>query len=86
MADIGVRELKQRLSECLDRAERGELLRVTDRGRPKALLGPLPGRARIGQGVEEGWINPASGESLRDVRRWSARERTQDALSEDRGS
>jgi len=41
-----VRELKQKLSEYLDRAERGEVLRVTDRGRPKAVLGPLPGRAR----------------------------------------
>ena len=40
MADVGVRELKQRLSEYLDRAERGELVRVTERGRPKALLGP----------------------------------------------
>ncbi len=29
---MGVRELKQRLSEYLDRAERGEIIRVTDRG------------------------------------------------------
>ncbi len=56
MPDVGVRELKQRLSEYLDRAERGEVLRVTDRGRPKAVLGPLPGRARIEEGVAEGWI------------------------------
>ena len=47
MTDVGVRELKQRLSEYLDRAQRGEVLRVTDRGRPKAVLGPLLGRARI---------------------------------------
>src|SRR5919198_735703 len=33
MADVGGRELKQRLSEYLDRAERGELVRVTDRAR-----------------------------------------------------
>lgn len=86
MADVGVRELKQRLSEYLDRAERGELLRVTDRGRPKALLGPLPGRERVGQGIEDGWITPGSGEPLRETRRWTARERTLDVLSEDRGS
>lgn len=86
MADVGVRELKQRLSEYLDRAERGELLRVTDRGRPKALLGPLPGRARIGAGIEEGWITPGSGEPLRHARRWAARARTPDVLSDDRGS
>ena len=86
MADVGVRELKQRLSEYLDRAERGELLRVTDRGRPKAMLGPLPGRARLGEGIEEGWITPGSGEPLRDVRRWTARERSLEALSDDRGA
>ena len=86
MADVGIRELKQHLSEYLDRAERGEVLRVTDRGRPKALLGPLPGRARIAQGIEEGWITPGSGAALRDARRWKARERTLDVLSEDRGS
>ncbi len=86
MTDVGVRELKQRLSEYLDRAERGEVVRVTDRGRPKALIGPLPGRARIGEGIEKGWITPGSGASLRDVRRRSARERSDDALSEDRGA
>jgi len=85
MADVGVRELKQRLSEYLDRAERGELLRVTDRGRPKALLGPLPGRARIEEGIAEGWIAPGSGEALRGTRRWTARERTLDVLADDRG-
>jgi len=85
MADVGVRELKQRLSEYLDRAERGELLRVTDRGRPKALLGPLPGRGRVEEGVAEGWITPGSGDGLRVVRRWKARRRVLDALADDRG-
>jgi prevent-host-death family protein len=84
MADVGVRELKQRLSEYLERAERGELLRVTDRGRPKALLGPLPGRARVEEGVSEGWITPGSGASLGVVRRWRPRGRVLDALAEDR--
>ena len=86
MADVGIRELKQHLSEYLDRAERGEIVRVTDRGRPKALLVPLPGRARIVEGIEEGWITPGSGAALRDVRRWTARQRTVDVLSEDRGT
>jgi prevent-host-death family protein len=85
MPDVGVRELKQKLSEYLDRAERGEVLRVTDRGRPKAVLGPLPGRARVEEGVAEGWITAGSGESLRDVPRRSARKRVLDVLSEDRG-
>ena len=85
MADVGVRELKQRLSEYLDRAERGELLRVTERGRPKALLGPLPGRARIEEGVAEGWIKAGSRARLRRVRRAKAKRRIVDALAEDRG-
>ena len=57
--DVGVRELKQHLSEYLDRAARGETIRVTDRGIPKAVLGPLPGRLRIDEGIAEGWITPA---------------------------
>jgi prevent-host-death family protein len=85
MADVGVRELKQRLSEYLDRAERGELLRVTDRGRPKALLGPLPGRARVEQGTAEGWVKPGSGAGLCPVPRVKSSGRVLDALAEDRG-
>jgi prevent-host-death family protein len=85
MADVGIRELKQRLSEYLDRAERGELVRVTDRGRPKALLGPLPGRANVEDGVAAGWITPGSGERLRPVARAKARTRVLDVVAEDRG-
>ena len=85
MADVGVRELKQHLSEYLARAERGETLRVTDRGRPKAILGPLPGRARIEEGIEAGWITPGSGAALAPVRRWTSAQRSADVLSEDRG-
>lgn len=84
MADVGVRELKQRLSEYLDRAERGELVRVTDRGRPKALLGPLPGRARIDEGIAGGWITPGSGTQLGPTRRWRGRTGVLDSLTEDR--
>lgn len=86
MADVGVRELKQHLSEYLDRAEHGELVRVTDRGRPKALLGPLPGRGRIDEGVAAGWITPASASPLTESRRWPGRRSVLDALAEDRGS
>jgi prevent-host-death family protein len=87
MADVGVRELKQRLSEYLDRAERGELVRVTDRGRPKALLGPLPGRAQIENGIAEGWITPPAqaDKELGPSKPWKARRRILDVLAEDRG-
>lgn len=86
MADVGVRELKQHLSAYLERAERGEVLRVTDRGRPKALLGPLPGRARIEEGIADGWISPGSGNPLGPVTRRAGDRRVLDALAEDRGA
>jgi len=86
MADVGVRELKQHLSEYLDRAERGELLRVTDRGRPKALIGPLPGHARVEQGISEGWITPGSDERLGPATRHEGSVSVSDALAEDRGA
>ena len=40
MATVGVRELKNRLSEFLRRVADGEHITVTDRGRPVAVLGP----------------------------------------------
>lgn len=83
--DVGVRELKQRLSEMLDRAERGEIVRVTDRGRPKAIIGPIPGRAAIERGIAEGWITPGSGGPLPPARRWPSARTVAEVLDEDRG-
>ena len=42
MASVGVRELRQRASELLRRVEDGETIEITDRGRPVAVLAPLP--------------------------------------------
>ena len=42
MISIGIRELRQRASEVLRRVEAGETVEVTDRGRPVALLTPVP--------------------------------------------
>jgi prevent-host-death family protein len=42
MASVGVRELRQRASELLRRVADGETIEITDRGRPVALLTPLP--------------------------------------------
>jgi len=85
MADVGIRELRARLSAYLDRAERGEVLTVTERGRPKAVLGPVPGRARIDEGIAAGWITPAAGGALNPVRRHPGRMTVTAALAEDRG-
>jgi prevent-host-death family protein len=42
MTRVGIRELRQRASEYLRRVEAGETIEVTDRGRPVALLTPIP--------------------------------------------
>ena len=39
--DVGIRELKNRLSEYVARVKAGTDITVTDRGRPVALLRPL---------------------------------------------
>lgn len=84
--DVGIRELKQNLSAYLERAARGETIRVTDRGLPKAILGPVPGAARLDQGLAEGWISaPESRAPAGQVRRARAKGRSDEALTEDRG-
>lgn len=85
--DVGIRELKAKLSEYLDRAERGELIRVTERGRPKALIAPIPGGPdRIEQGIREGWIRPGNGERMKPLKRgFKASRSIQEMLDEDRG-
>lgn len=65
--DVGIRELKAKLSEYVERAAGGEVIRVTDRGRPRAVLMPLPARDRVADGVEEGWIRPPSRRPATDV-------------------
>lgn len=42
MARVGIRELRQRASELVRRVENGESIEITDRGRPVAVLAPLP--------------------------------------------
>lgn len=73
MATVGVRELKNRLSEYLRRAREGERVLVTDRGRPVAVISPpvetplepglesllRAGLARWGGGKPRGSARPA---------------------------
>ncbi|MDQ3453545.1 MAG: type II toxin-antitoxin system prevent-host-death family antitoxin [Actinomycetota bacterium] len=84
--DIGVRELKRALSEYLDRAAGGERITITDRGRPKALLTPLPGGDNVERGIADGWIaSPLTpGPPPPPPRRFSARATVRDMIDEDR--
>ena len=42
MTSVGIRELRQRASELIRQVEEGETIEITDRGRPVAVLTPLP--------------------------------------------
>jgi prevent-host-death family protein len=84
--DVGVRELKRRFSEYLDRAARGEVLHITDRGRAKALLGPIPQETRLQAGIDEGWIRGGAADPPPPAVRATASRRIVDVLTEDRGS
>jgi prevent-host-death family protein len=84
--EVGVRELKQKLSSYLDAAERGDEVIVTERGRPKVRIVPVSDRGSLQRGVDEGWIRPARRDATvgNAVRHPSTR-RTADVLDEDRG-
>lgn len=47
MTSVGIRELRQRASELVRLVEAGETVEITDRGRPVAVLAPLPDRGPL---------------------------------------
>jgi prevent-host-death family protein len=46
MAAVGIRDLKTHASEMVERAESGEAFLVTRRGKPVAVVLPLPSTRR----------------------------------------
>ena len=60
MARVGVRELRQRASELLRLVEEGETIEITDRGRPVALLTPLPAGSPLERLRATGEAEPAT--------------------------
>ena len=58
--EIGIRELKARLSEYVSRVAAGETITVTDRGQPRAMLVPIESADRVDRGIQEGWITRRS--------------------------
>jgi prevent-host-death family protein len=61
MRTVGLKTLKNKLSEYVRAAASGETIVVTDRGRPVAEI--VPPRPKSGslieRGVREGWLTPA---------------------------
>ena len=62
MRTVGLKTLKNKLSEYVRAAAAGETVVITDRGRPVAEINP-PSRPKkesvIERGIREGWITPA---------------------------
>jgi prevent-host-death family protein len=82
--DMGIRELKQRLSEYLERVAQGEVIRVTDRGRPKALLTGIRHEEAVARGIREGWLKPGVATEPVRVQRVRSRKRALELLRQDR--
>jgi antitoxin (DNA-binding transcriptional repressor) of toxin-antitoxin stability system len=61
MQTVGLKVLKNKLSEYVRMAAAGETIVVTDRGRAIAEIGPPRRKPEsiIERGVREGWITPA---------------------------
>jgi prevent-host-death family protein len=75
MSTVGVRELKNRLTDYLRRTKLGEEVIVTEHGKPIALIHPFhPSRkgesleARLAGLASQGFISPPSGKRLKKFR------------------
>ena len=58
MESVGIRELRQNASQVVARAAAGEVITITDRGRPVAQMSPLA-NSSIERLRERGLITPA---------------------------
>jgi prevent-host-death family protein len=64
MTRVGVRELRQLASELLRRVQQGETFEITDRGRPVALLSPLPDQGPLERLRASGQLDEADLDDL----------------------
>lgn len=62
MTSVGVRELRQRASDLLRLVEAGETVEITDRGRPVAVLAPLPSAGALERLRAAGDVDQAAGD------------------------
>ena len=65
MSEVGIRALQQNASAVVAEAAAGEIVTITDRGRPVARLVPIR-RSRLDELIEAGLATPAKG-SLADL-------------------
>jgi prevent-host-death family protein len=56
---VGIRELRNKLSYWLDRAAAGDEVIVTERGRPVARITAMDGKTTLDRLIDEGLVIPA---------------------------
>jgi prevent-host-death family protein len=59
VVEVGIRALRDRLSEFVERVRAGEALVVTDRGRAVARLVPMDHERALDRLIREGLVEPA---------------------------
>ncbi|MCL4445709.1 MAG: type II toxin-antitoxin system prevent-host-death family antitoxin [Actinobacteria bacterium] len=83
--DVGVRELRGRLSEYLERVREGHEVVVTKRGVAVARIVPITGGRALDRAVAEGLVSPAPQQTRsRPTRRTSSRRLVSDLVAEQR--
>lgn len=65
MSEVGIRALKQNASQVVARAAAGEVIVITDRGRPVAQMTPLP-KSRLQELIDAGLVREPT-RSLADL-------------------
>ena len=59
VVEVGIRSLRADLSRWLKRVEAGEVITITDRGRPVATITPANGRSKLDELIAAGIVEPA---------------------------
>jgi prevent-host-death family protein len=83
--EVGIRELRGRLSDYLARVRAGDEVVVTDRGTAFARIVPIEGGRTLDRAIAEGLVTPAPQLSrTRPVRRVMSRGSVSDLVAEQR--
>ena len=84
MTEVGIRDLRNHLSQYLERVEHGEEMVVTDRGRAVARVLPVAGERTIDRLIREGKVTPASRQARRVPKRAKTKGPVSDLVAEQR--
>ncbi len=83
--EVGIRELKSKLSEYLGRVSDGEELVITDRGTPVARVIPFADTT-LQRGFEEGWVEAPRRQGLAPFVPMRGSAAVMSVLDDDRGA